>query len=65
MEILTIHCQSSAIIMINGIRKVKQGVDIFDKRMLDYCKIHLLQKLVHGTNIERIEVFPMGLELDT
>ena len=60
MEILTIHCQSSAIIMINRIRKVKQGVDIFDKRMLDSCKIHLEQKLVPGTNIERIEVFPMG-----
>jgi len=24
--------------MTNGIRKVRQGVDIFDKRILDSCK---------------------------
>jgi len=24
--------------MTNGIRKVRQGVDIFDGRILDYCK---------------------------
>ena len=27
--------------MINGIRKVRQGVDIFDKRILDSCKFIL------------------------
>ena len=51
LEILGIHCQNSTIIMTNGIRKVSQGVDIFDKRILDSCKIHLGQILVHGTNI--------------
>ena len=33
------------------IRKVKQGVHIFDKRILNYCKIHLGQILLHGTDI--------------
>ena len=27
-------CQNSALIMANGIRKVRKGVDIFDKKML-------------------------------
>ena len=38
LKILRIQCQNSAIIMTNGIRKVRQGVDIFDKRILDSCK---------------------------
>ena len=38
LKILRIHCQNSALIMANGIRKVRQGVDIFDKRILDSCK---------------------------
>ena len=29
-----INCQNSALIMTNGIRKVKKGVDIFNKRIL-------------------------------
>ena len=33
------HCQNSAFIMTNGIKKkVRLGVDIFDKRILDSCK---------------------------
>ena len=32
------HCQNSALIMTNGIRKVRLEVDIFDKRILDSCK---------------------------
>ena len=35
LKILRIHCQNSTLIMTNGIRKVRQGVDIFDKRILD------------------------------
>ena len=38
LKIVRIHIQNSAIIMTNGIRKVRQGVDIFDKRILDSCK---------------------------
>ena len=30
LKILRILCQNSTIIMTNGIRKLKQGVDIFD-----------------------------------
>ena len=37
LKILRIHCQNSALIMTNGIRKVRQGVDIFDKIILDSC----------------------------
>ena len=36
--ILRIQCRNSVLIMTNGIRKVRQGVDIFDKRILDSCK---------------------------
>ena len=32
------HCQNSALIMTKGIRKVRLGVDTFDKRILDSCK---------------------------
>ena len=39
------------VIMTNGIRKVRQGVNIFYKIILDSCKIHLRQILVHGTDI--------------
>ena len=46
LEIFKIHCQNFAIIMANGIRKVRQEVDIFDKQSLDSCKIHLGQILV-------------------
>ncbi len=38
------------VIMTNGIRKVRQGVNIFYKIILDSCKIHLRQILVHGTD---------------
>ena len=38
LKILRNHCQNSALIMTNGIRKVRQGVDIFDKRILGSCK---------------------------
>ena len=38
LKILWIHCQNSALIMTNGIRKVRLGVDIIDKRILDSCK---------------------------
>ena len=38
LKILRIHSQNFAIIMTNGIRKVRQGVDIFNKRNLDSCK---------------------------
>ena len=33
-----IHCQSSIFKMTNGIRKVRLGVDIFNKRTLDFSK---------------------------
>ena len=39
------HCQNSTLIMTNGIRKVKLGVDIFDKR-------------IEPDSIESIKVFP-------
>ena len=32
-----IHCQISALKMTNGIRKVRIGVDIIDKRILNSC----------------------------
>jgi len=36
------HCkagfENSALIMTNGVRKVRQGLDIFDRRILDSCK---------------------------
>ena len=32
-----IHCQNSALIMTNGIIKVRQVVDIFDKIIFDSC----------------------------
>ena len=35
LDILRIHCQNSAFIMTNGIGNFRQGVDIFDKRILD------------------------------
>ena len=38
LKILRNHCQNFALIMTNGIRKIRQGVDIFDKRILDSCK---------------------------
>ena len=41
LKILRIHCQNSALTMTNGIRKVRQGVEIFDKRNLDSCKFIL------------------------
>ena len=34
-----------------GIRKIKKWLDIFEKRALDSCKIHLWKILVHGTGI--------------
>ena len=34
MKILRIHFRNSALIMTNGIRKVRQGVDIFEKEFL-------------------------------
>ena len=37
LEILRIQCRNSVMIITNGIRKVRQGVDIFDKRILDSC----------------------------
>ena len=33
-----IHCQNSTLKMTNGIRKIRLGVDIFDKRILESCK---------------------------
>ena len=41
LKILRIHCQNSALIMTNRIRKGRQGVEIFDKRNLDSCKLIL------------------------
>ena len=38
LKILWIHCQNFLLKMTNGIRKVRLGVDIFDKRILDSCK---------------------------
>ena len=38
LKILRIHCQNSALKMTNGIRKVRQRVDIFDKIILYSCK---------------------------
>ena len=35
-----IHCQNSALILTNRTRKVRKGVDIFDKRILE---VHLRQ----------------------
>ena len=46
LEIFKINCQNFAIIMANGIRKVRQEVDIFDKQSLDSCKNYLGQILV-------------------
>ena len=40
-KILRIYFQNSALIMTNGIRKVRKRVDIFDKRILDFCKFIL------------------------
>ena len=37
-KFLMIHCQNSALIMRDSIRKVRLGVDILDKRILDSCK---------------------------
>ena len=37
-KFLMIHCQNSALIMRDRIRKVRLGVDIFEKRILDSCK---------------------------
>ena len=51
LEMFRIHCQNPAILITNGIRKVRQAVDILDKRILDFCKIHLGQILVHETDI--------------
>ena len=36
-----INCQNSALKVTNGIRKVRLGMDIFDKRILDSCKFIL------------------------
>ena len=47
-ELFRVQCQNSAIKMTNGIRKVRNGVNIFDERSLDSCKIHLRQILVYG-----------------
>ena len=41
LKIMWINRQNSALIMTNGIRKVKLGIDIFDKRILDPCKFIL------------------------
>ena len=38
LKILRINCQNLTLIMTNGIRKVREGVNIFDKRILDSCK---------------------------
>ena len=70
LEMFWIYCQNSAIKMTNGIRKFRRGVDILDKRSLDFCKIHLGQKLVTSwcshieiDSIKRINVFPIGIRL--
>ena len=46
LEMIRILSWNSAIKMKNGIRKVRTGVDIFNKRSLDSCKIQLGQLLV-------------------
>ena len=51
LEMFRIYCQNRSILITNGIRKVRQAVDILDKRILDICKIHLGQILVHETDI--------------
>ena len=38
-KILWIFCQNFALIMTNGIKKIRLGVDIFDKRILDSCTL--------------------------
>ena len=38
LTILWSHCQNSPILTTNGIRKVMQGVDNFNKRILNFCK---------------------------
>ena len=38
LKILRINCQNLTLIKTNGIRKVREGVNIFDKRILDSCK---------------------------
>ena len=38
LKILWIYCQNSALIMTNWIKKVRLGVDIFYKRILDSYK---------------------------
>ena len=38
LKILWNNCQNSTLKMTNGIRKVRQEVDIFDKRILDFCE---------------------------
>ena len=48
MKILRIHCQNSAVIMTNGIRKVRQGLDIFNKRILNSCKFILVGTSEYG-----------------
>ena len=48
LTILWIDCQNSMLIMTNGIRKVKLGVDIIDKRILDSCKFILDSASVYG-----------------
>ena len=42
LKILWIHCQNSESIMTNGIKKVRLGVDRFDKRIKEFL-IHLGQ----------------------
>ena len=50
-KILRNHCQNTAIIMTNRIRKVRQGVDFFDKIILDSCKLYLGQNFRMSTTI--------------
>ena len=43
--------QNFAILITNEIRKVRQGVNIFDKRILEYCILHLEQIVVQETDL--------------
>ena len=73
LAVTFIFRQNSAIIMTNGIRNVRQGLDIFDKRILDFCRFisdrYLYMELtswclhIEPDSIERIYVFSPGIRL--
>ena len=64
-----INCQNFALKMTNGKRNVRLGVDIFDKRILDFCKFILdtvLQNMASSTaifSLQRTKLLRMNILL--